>query len=109
MLAGMLPALVLAKTVDTLSLDISQGSITIENGTDANTFKLTCGSNTVDNIDPTTFFVISGTTSKYSITVSANLIKDGISLPAATPTSAVLKYIGNKKERAETLSQPDDN
>lgn len=52
MLMSILPASVLAITDDTISLDISEGSITIENGTDEDTFKLTHGSNTTDNIDP---------------------------------------------------------
>lgn len=59
MLVGMLPLSVLAKTDDTISLDISEGSITIENGTNAYTFKVTQGSNTADNIDPLTIFEIS--------------------------------------------------
>ena len=89
MLMSILPASVLAKTDDTISLDISEGSITIENGTDAYTFKVTQGSNTADNIDPATIFEIYGTTTSNTITVSANLVKDGTPLPVKIVLNSV--------------------
>ena len=89
MLVGMLPLSVLAKTDDTISLDISEGSITIENGTNAYTFKVTQGSNTADNIDPLTIFEISGTTTSNSVTVSANQIYNDTPFPVKITLNGV--------------------
>ena len=66
-----------------LSIDIGLGSVTIENGTAENTFKLTHGAVQTDNIDRFTIFKISGSTTSNTITVSANSYRPDIRLDGA--------------------------
>ena len=63
-----------------LTIDISLGSVTIENGTAENTFKLIHGAVQTDNIDRFTIFKISGTSTNNNITVSANSYRPHIML-----------------------------
>ena len=63
-----------------LLIDIGLGSVTIENGTAENTFKLIHGAVQTDNIDRFTIFKISGTSTNNNITVSANSYRPHIML-----------------------------
>ena len=71
----MLPVTVWADSVpENFLFDISEGSVTIGNGTNVGTVKVTYGTGAVkDNIDPSQPITVTGTTTANNITVTGNV------------------------------------
>ena len=75
MVMTMLPVTVWADSVpENFLFDISEGSVTIGNGTNVGTVKVTYGTGAVkDNIDPSQPITVTGTTTANNITVTGNV------------------------------------
>ena len=93
MVMTMLPVTVWADSVpENFLFDISEGSVTIGNGTNVGTVKVTYGTGAVkDNIDPSQPITVTGTTTANNITVTGTTTANNITVTGNVSVTVVLQ------------------